>query len=77
MTSRDDLFRRTAYALFGTDNSARMADYLTVEKSTVRKWASGASRVPPGVWRELAKLAAERETALSSLGRELAEAADP
>ena len=51
-----DLLRRAGIALYPNPGwKADLAAALGVNLSTVKNWARGASRVPPGVWREIAR----------------------
>ena len=38
----------------------------------IRAWASGASRIPTGVWRELEKLLGDRGNTINELRRKIA-----
>ena len=44
---------------------------------TVRRWASGADDVPPGVWLDLLRLTQERAMALDNLADRLKREAAP
>lgn len=56
-----ELFTRTGVALYGAEFVAPLARALNVEPSTVRKMASGKSRIPAGVWLDLAGVIQDRE----------------
>jgi hypothetical protein len=60
-------FTAVGRALYGDDFVAPLASRLGVERNTVGKWAGGKSRVPPGVWLELAALIQDRERNLPAL----------
>jgi hypothetical protein len=60
-------FTAVGRALFGEEFTAPLALALEVERNTVGKWASGKTRVPPGVWLELAGILQDRAEALPAL----------
>ena len=66
------VFTRCARALYGPQFVAALASRLGVPNNTVGKWASGKSRVPPGVWKEIASELEGREAALPQLHEEAA-----
>lgn len=68
-----DLFHRAGLALFGDQYVAPMAQALSVEKGTVRNWASGKSRIPYGIWTELSDLVVERRGVVDALALALHE----
>lgn len=61
------LFTRCATALFGPEFVAPLANALGIDKNTVGKFRDGKSRVPPGVWRDVAVLMQDREIELAVL----------
>jgi hypothetical protein len=54
-------------ALYGEEFTAPLAAVLEVDRNTVGKWAAGKTRVPPGVWLELAGIIQDRECTTPSL----------
>jgi len=50
------LFAEMAQAIFGDQYVAPLANLLNVEKKTVMNMAAGKSRIPPGIWGEIAVL---------------------
>lgn len=54
------LLERVGHALYGEFWAAPLAFDLDVQKNTLRKWAAGKSRIPPGLADELHTLLAER-----------------
>lgn len=64
----EPLFATIARALFGeVESVSQAAAALSVDVNTARKWANGKTRVPAGVWRELAGLLQDREAELPRL----------
>jgi hypothetical protein len=57
------LFTRCGQFLCGPDLKwkEQLAAMLMVQTNTVDNWAKGMSRVPPGVWREIAAFIQDRE----------------
>lgn len=67
-----EVFSRAGVSLYGDQFVAPLAAALAVEKNTVRKMANGASRIPPGVWRDVFRLIIERVTVdLPTVGNEI------
>lgn len=62
-----ELFTQSGRALFGEEFVAPLANALGVERNTVGKWASGKTRIPPGVWLDVAGLLQDREAELPRL----------
>lgn len=60
MTS-GEIFDRACKALWGDLYVAPAAVSLKVDKNTVGKWRDGKSRVPFGIWNEIAALLEDRE----------------
>jgi DNA-binding transcriptional regulator YdaS (Cro superfamily) len=54
-------------ALAGPEWRSWLAAELGVNRTTVNRWASGYSRIPPGVWRELQRLVDARIARLDHL----------
>jgi hypothetical protein len=71
-----ELFTAVGRALYGEQFVAPLAARLEVDRNTVGKWAAGKSRVPPGVWLELAGLIQDLEAALPALKVAVLELAD-
>ena len=65
------LFVRLGRALDGSCWQADLARTVNVNPRTVRRWASGQETPPPGVWRELAEIAAGRGADLALLVEEV------
>ncbi len=72
-----DLFRRAGRALYGEEFVSPLSRALGVEKSTVRKWADGKSRIPLGVWREILASVVQRSQEFEALVVDLAEHLNP
>ena len=60
------LFEQAGQALYGSDWRGAMADDLRVRPDTVRHWANGRSRIPPGVWAAVSVSLAQRVEAAST-----------
>lgn len=56
-------------ALWGSRWQTDMAEALKVASRTVRRWASGETDIPPGVWAELTGLMQQRAARLEELTR--------
>jgi hypothetical protein len=65
--SATDLLAAIGLALAGPEWRSWLATELDVNRTTVNRWASGYSRIPPGVWRELRRLVNARITQLDHL----------
>lgn len=74
-----EVFATCGRVLFGQHFVAPMATKLGVDKNTVGKFANGKSRIPPGVWSDLAGIIQdrEREPSLAALKGWALEFADP
>lgn len=62
-------------ALYGPRWQAELARDLGVADRTVRRWVSGTSEVPAGLWVDLLRLTQERAAALDALASRLRSAA--
>jgi hypothetical protein len=78
MTSAD-LFVRSGQALCGSGSKwkEQLAAMLLVQTNTVDNWSKGFSRIPPGVWLELARYIQDRREMLAPLHAAVLLAADP
>jgi hypothetical protein len=76
-TTPAQLFVACGNALHGEEFAAQLSRALMVDRTTVQKWSTGKSRVPPGVWLELAALIQDREVLLPELKVAVLEAAHP
>jgi hypothetical protein len=67
--SADQLFTRCGHFLCGggTRWKEQFAAMLMVQTNTVDNWHKGTSRVPPGVWREIAGFIQDRENEAPTL----------
>ena len=64
-------FRATGEALYGQEWQGPMGSELEVAERTIRRWASGDSEVPEGVWDQLADLCARRARTLEQLASDI------
>lgn len=60
MTQKTKLLAQVGEALFGPQWQTPLAAALGVGDRTVRRWASGDTEVPDGVWADIAKLCLTR-----------------
>lgn len=67
-----ELFTQAGRALFGEEFTAPLANALGVERNTVGKWASGKTRIPPGVWGDVHVQLAARQIDLARIMPEVA-----
>ena len=58
-------------ALYGAQWQSSVARDLGVSDRTVRRWVAGATELPPGVYLDLLRLAAERAAALDAIAQRL------
>ncbi|MFC2406115.1 MAG: hypothetical protein ACFNTM_00220 [Cardiobacterium sp.] len=59
--------------LWGEHWQRSMQEALQINQiARIRAWASGASRIPTGVWRELEKLLGDRGNTINELRRKIA-----
>ena len=61
------LLIEVAEALFGPSYRVPLAEALGVHERTLRRWLSGETEVPVGVWHDLRRLAEERHERLDRL----------
>lgn len=61
------LLIEAAEALFGPAYKLPLAEALGVNERTLRRWLNGEAEIPPGVWRDLERLAVERRQRLDQL----------
>lgn len=64
MKLTEDHLRAVGEALYGPSWQTPLGEALQVADRTVRRWASGETPVPDGVWGDIAKLCATRGNAL-------------
>jgi len=62
-----DLLTRCGEALYGPRWQTDLAEALDVDDRTVRRWISGATPVPQGVYADLMRLMQERAQTLDDL----------
>lgn len=62
-----DLFRAIGAALYGPLWQSELSRRLGVNDRTMRRWASGAFHLPPGIWDSLLPLVAARQDELADL----------
>lgn len=65
--SDHEYLARVGTALYGPFWQSELARAIDVAPRTVRRWAAGENRVPPGIWAELSALLTEREVTLRGL----------
>lgn len=68
-----DLFRAIGAALYGPQWQSEFARQIGVNDRTMRRWATGAFRLPPGIWNTVLPLVEARQAELASLRSRLAE----
>lgn len=64
---RHTLLVEAADTLFGPNHSRPLGEALGVNERTVRRWLNGDAEIPPGVWRDVERLAQERRQMLDDL----------
>ncbi len=64
LPSPHETFAVCGRALFGEQFRAPLADALGVTLPVVKKWSTGKSRIPPGVWGDMDKLMSDRKEVL-------------
>ncbi len=62
-----EVFTQAAKSLFGDHFAAPLGHALNVDKAIVSKWAAGKSRIPQGVWTEVAGLMQDQFADWSSI----------
>jgi hypothetical protein len=67
----DDLLSRVGLALWGAHWQSPLARVLSVNDRTVRRWVSGESPVPSGIWGDLDGIIRERSEGLDTLSDEV------
>jgi hypothetical protein len=74
-----DLFVCAGQALCGPGSKwkEQLAMMLLVQTNTVDNWSKGFSRIPPGVWLEIARYIQDRREMLAPLHAAVLQAADP
>src|SRR5262245_23412767 len=73
MTSAE-LIRLVGPALFGRNWQSELADWLGMNRRTIRRWMSGEDEPRPVVWTELLEITRERHTQLAALIETIARA---
>lgn len=68
------LFCRAGEALYGAAWMAPLSGAIDVAPRTISRWASGKSRLPPNIARELQELVRQRGELLAQVGNELSAA---
>lgn len=72
-----ELFAAACQALWGANWRGDAEREFSVRKSTVSEWSRGkGAKIPAGVWQQLGKLVADRQTALNFLARAIAQRAN-
>ena len=71
------LLVETGEALYGPQWQSALARDVGVSDRTMRRWMSGASPVPAGLWLDLLRVTQERAQKLDDLAERLQEAATP
>lgn len=71
MTRDHETFAAVLEALFGPNNVEPAAAAFKTRGDTVRKWKTGRSEIPAGIWDEAAALCAARGAALVDWARRL------
>ena len=66
-----DLLIECGEALYGPRWQSEMARDLGVNKRTIGRWLSGASKVPPGILKDLLKLVEDQSVVLDLLWMKL------
>jgi hypothetical protein len=66
-----DFLTEAATALYGPDWRLPLSRLLSVNERTVRRWASGVSRVPEGIWSKIGKACEAHSVRLREIARKL------
>lgn len=72
MNLTEDHLRAVGEALYGPSWQTPLSEALQIADRTVRRWASGATPVPEGVWVDIAKLCRQRGAALDRWSTKIA-----
>jgi len=72
MTSAE-LIRSVGPALFGRNWQSELADWLAVNRKTIRRWISGEDEPRAVMWTELLEITRERHSQLAELIKAIAE----
>lgn len=72
MTSAE-LIKSVGPALFGRNWQSELADWLAVNRKTIRRWMSGEDEPRSAVWKELLEITQERHVQLAELIKAIAE----
>lgn len=67
----DDLFLRSAAALWGGNWQAEAARQLGISDRQIRRMVAGEARIPPGVYVDMHRLILEHQITLDNLADEL------
>ena len=62
-----DLFHAIGKALYGPEWQSELARQLDVNLTTMRRWATGKFRIPPGIWASLLPLLDAKQAELTRL----------
>jgi len=74
MTSAE-LIKSVGPALFGRNWQSELADWLAVNRKTIRRWMSGEDEPRAVMWTELLEITRERHAQLAELIEAIAERA--
>jgi hypothetical protein len=72
MTSAE-LIKSLGPALFGRNWQSELADWLGMNRRTIRRWISGGDEPRPAVWNDLLEITRERRAQLDELINAIAE----
>lgn len=71
MARNSDALRIVGEALYGPSWQTDLSAQLEVADRTMRRWLSGDTAIPDGIWFDLGKLCRNRSRALAKLADQL------